>query len=89
MNLKDLAPIAILALTLYLTIKDLVIPLVKKRMNNNKNITLDLGNPGGINVDRLYQEFKDFKENQGKWNEKMERRWEKQDERVDNLERRK
>ena len=75
MNLKDLPPIILALLIIYLLLKDALIPLIKKM--NGKN---------PINVDRLYQEFKDFKETQGKWNEKMERRWEKQDERIDQLE---
>jgi len=71
MSLQDLTPVGILALCLYITIKDLVIPLSKKRINNQKDRTLHLqSNP--INLDRLYQEFKDFKEAQCKWNEKIE-----------------
>lgn len=47
------------------------------------------GNPGSnsksISLPRLYQEFKDFKEQQKGWNEKMEKKTEKLDERLDNI----
>ena len=62
-------------MTIYILVKEVVIP----RRNNRKGI-----NP--INLDRFYQEFKDFKEAQCKWNEKMEKKYEKIDERIDELE---
>jgi len=57
-----------LVLTIIMLVKGAVIPLVKK-LKNKKN------NP--INLDRFYQEFKDFKRTQEKWNEKIERELEK------------
>ena len=53
-------------MTIYILVKEVVIP----KRNHRKN-----GNP--INIDRFYQEFKDFKETQGKWNDKMEKEIEK------------
>jgi hypothetical protein len=53
-------------------VKDALIPLLK-RVNGRKS------NP--INIDRLYQEFKDFKETQEKWNDKIEKEIEKLEER--------
>jgi hypothetical protein len=66
--MNNLNTLGLLALALLILIKDVVVPLVK-RMNHNR------ANP--ISLDRLYQEFKDFKETQGKWNEKVEKRIEK------------
>ena len=56
-------------MTIYILVKEVVIP----RRNHRKN-----SNP--INIDRLYQEFKDFKEVQCKWNDKMEKEIEKLEE---------
>jgi len=88
MNLQDLTPIGFLLLILYIIVKDLVVPLTKKLISNHKEKPLDLS-PNPINIDRFYQEFKDFKEAQCKWNDKQEERWEKHDERIDKLEGRK
>lgn len=55
----------LLALTIIVLTKGAIIPLIKK-LGNKKN------NP--INLDRFYQEFKDFKENQKEWNEKTDGR---------------
>lgn len=54
-----------LALTIIILVKGAVVPLVKKLRNKGNN---------PINLDRLYQEFKDFKETQEKWNDKIEER---------------
>ena len=54
----------LLCLTVLILVKDALIPLLKKT-NGRKR-----GNP--INIDRLYQEFKDFKESQTEWNKKIE-----------------
>jgi FtsZ-binding cell division protein ZapB len=86
MNFQGFSEVGLLALCLYITIKDLVIPLVKKKSNNKKNGHAKHNNP--INIDRLYQEFKDHKEAQNRWNEKMESRLEKFDDRMDQIERR-
>jgi len=56
-------------LTIYILVKEVVIP----KRNHKRN-----GNP--INIDRFYQEFKDFKEVQCKWNDKMEKEIEKLEE---------
>ena len=56
-------------MTIYILVKEVVVP----RRNHKKN-----GNP--INIDRFYQEFKDFKEVQCKWNEKIEAKVEKLEE---------
>lgn len=53
----------LLCLTVLILVKDALIPLLK-RLNGRK------GNP--INLDRLYQEFRDFKNAQEKWNDKIE-----------------
>lgn len=62
----------LLCLTVLILVKDALIPLLK-RVNGRKS------NP--INIDRLYQEFKDFKETQEKWNDKIEKEIEKLEER--------
>jgi len=66
--MNNLNTVGLLALGLLILIKDVVAPLIRK-MNGRKN------NP--INMDRLYQEFKDFKVVQEKWNDKIEKRLEK------------
>jgi Skp family chaperone for outer membrane proteins len=66
--MNNLNTVGLLALGLLILIKDVVVPLIRK-MNGRKN------NP--INMDRLYQEFKDFKVVQEKWNDKIEKRLEK------------
>ena len=55
----------LLALTIFILAKGAVVPLIKKLRNKPNN---------PINLDRLYQAFKDFKETQEKWNEKIEER---------------
>ena len=63
----------LLCLTVLILVKDALIPLLKKANGRRR------GNP--INIDRLYQEFKDFKETQEKWNDKIEKEIEKLEER--------
>jgi len=62
----------LLVLTILILVKGAVVPLIKWLRNKGNN---------PINLDRLYQEFKDFKETQKEWNEKTEGR-------IDNLEKR-
>lgn len=69
--MNNLNTVGLLALGLLILIKDVVVPLIRK-MNGRKN------NP--INIDRLYQEFKDFKITQEKWNDKTDKRLEKMEE---------
>jgi hypothetical protein len=66
--MNNLNTLGLLALALLILIKDVVVPLVR-RMNHKSE------NPVSLSV--FYQEFKDFKETQGKWNEKVEKRIEK------------
>lgn len=54
----------LLILTVLILIKDGLVPLIK-RINGKSNT---------INIDRLYQEFKDFKDTQEKLNDKVEGR---------------
>jgi len=68
---QNLDTVGILALGLYVLIKDVVVPLIKK--SNHK-----ASNP--ISLERLYQEFKDFKETQEKCNDKIDKRLEKLEE---------
>jgi len=58
----------LLVLTVFILTKNAVVPLIR-RLNGKKD------NP--INLDRFYQEFKDFKRTQEKWNEKIEEELEK------------
>jgi len=69
-------------LTIYILVKEVVIP---KRNNRKNNEVKKESNP--INIDRFYQEFKDFKEAQCKWNDKIEIRLDRDDQRLDDLER--
>lgn len=62
MNLSGLGTEGVLVLALIMLIKDLIIPMYK-RLNGR-------GNP--INLDRLYQEFKDFKVTQCRFNKRIE-----------------
>jgi len=55
----------LLVLTILILTKGAIIPLIQKLRNKGNN---------PINLDRLYQEFKDFKENQKEWNGKVEKR---------------
>ena len=55
----------LLALTILILAKGAIIPLIQKLRNKGNN---------PINLDMLYQEFKDFKRTQEKWNEKIEER---------------
>jgi len=66
--MENLNLVGLLALTLYVLIKDVVVPLLRKM--NHKT-----ANP--ISLDRLYQEFKDFKEFQVDLNKKFEDKLEK------------
>ena len=62
----------LLVLTVFILIKNAIVPLIKLiavKLNGKKN------NP--INLDRSYQEFKDFKRTQEKWNEKIDRELER------------
>jgi len=71
--MENLNLVGLLALTLYVLIKDVVVPLLRKM--NHKT-----ANP--ISLDRLYQEFKDFKESQCKWCDKTDKRIEKLEEKT-------
>jgi hypothetical protein len=71
--MNNLNTVGLLALGLLILIKDVVVPLIKKM--NNKT-----ANP--ISLERLFQEFRDFKETQKEWNDKV-------DERIDKLEEKK
>ena len=42
----------------------------KSKYSKKKTTKQEVGNP--INLDRFYQAFKDFKENQEKWNDRIE-----------------
>lgn len=70
--------INIMALTIYILVKEVVLP----RRNNKRN------NPNQINLSRFYQSFVDHKRAQEKFNDKIEKKIEKLDERIDNLEKR-
>ena len=63
--------VGLLALGLLILIKDVVVPLIRK--TNHKT-----ANP--ISIERLFQEFKDFKETQKEWNKKVDERLEKLEE---------
>ena len=63
--------VGLLSLALYILIKDVVVPMIRK--SNHKT-----ANP--ISIERLFQEFKDFKENQQRWNDKTDERLEKLEE---------
>ena len=62
-------------MTIYILVKEVLIP----RRNNRRG-----SNP--INLDRFYQEFKDFKEAQCKWNDEIKEEIKHQDRRIDELE---
>jgi len=63
--------VGLLALGLLILIKDVVVPLIRK--TNHKT-----ANP--ISLEVFYQEFTDYKENQQKWDDKIEKRLEKLEE---------
>lgn len=68
----------------FLTLAQIVlvgIKIIEKR--NNKK---DSSNP--VNLDKFHQEFMDFKKAQEKWNEKLEGKVDKNDDRLDKLEKR-
>jgi len=69
--MNNLNTVGLLALGLLILIKDVVAPLIRKM--NHKT-----ANP--ISLERLYQEFKDFKETQKEWNDKTDERLEKLEE---------
>ena len=69
--MNNLNTVGLLALGLLILIKDVVAPLIK-RANGRKN------NP--ISIERLFQEFRDFKESQQKYNDKTDERLEKLEE---------
>lgn len=58
----------LLVLTIIILTKGAIVPLIQKLRNKGNN---------PINLDRFYQEFKDFKRTQEKWNEKIDRELEK------------
>ena len=60
--------VGLLSLALYILIKDVVVPLLK-RMNHNP------ANPVSLSV--FYQEFRDWKEVQKDWKKKTDERLEK------------
>lgn len=79
MNLTVVFQIILFAvLTIYILVKEIVVPY------RRKNGKVEVGNP--VSIERFHQEFKDFKEAQCKWNEKIEEKLEKLDERTDELE---
>jgi len=55
----------LLVLTIIILVKGAVVPLIKWLINKKNN---------PINLDRFYQEFKDFKESQKEWNDKTDGR---------------
>ena len=61
----------LLALSLYLLIKEVIAPMVKKIINKNQKTE----NP--INIQRFYQEFVDFKAYQEGWNKNTDSKLEK------------
>ena len=63
-NLSGLGTEGVLIIAVFLLIKDLLIPMYKRLNGRGK------GNP--INLDRFYQEFKDFKVAQGSFNKRIE-----------------
>jgi hypothetical protein len=69
--MNNLNTVGLLALGLLILIKDVVVPLLK-RMNHKT------ANP--ISLEVFYQEFTDYKENQQKWDDKIEKRLEKLEE---------
>jgi hypothetical protein len=71
--MNDFNTVGLLALGLLILIKDVVVPMIRKM--NGKTTSW---NP--ISLERLYQEFKDFKIAQEKWNDKTDRRLEKLEE---------
>lgn len=58
--------VAVLALTLFVLVKDVIVPLVR-RMNHHNPVKLEV----------FYQEFKDYKETSCKWCDKTDERLEK------------
>lgn len=74
MNLSGLGTEGVLVLALIMLVKDLLIPMWKK-LNGR-------GNP--INLDRLYQEFKDFKITQGRFNDRIEEDIERLEDKITN-----
>ncbi|MCD6194284.1 MAG: hypothetical protein J7L26_12605 [Candidatus Aminicenantes bacterium] len=84
MNEKAIEIIWFGSLTFYLFFKDLVVPMWKKIQNNHNH---KKNNP--VNIPMFYQEFRDFKEIQKEWNEKIEKRVDEIDKRIDNLEKEK
>jgi len=53
-----------------LSLVQIVFALLKMLEKRNSKKNGDVGNP--INLDRFYQAFKDFKETQEKWNDRIE-----------------
>jgi len=84
MNEKAIEVIWFGALTFYLFAKDLVVPMWRKIQNNHNGRK---NNP--VNIPMFYQEFKDFKEMQKEWNNKIEREIDEIDRRIDCLEKKK
>ena len=58
--------------------------LVGLRIIEKRNHKKDLGNP--VNLDKFHQEFVDFKQEQKEWNRKIEQKVDKNDDRLDKLE---
>jgi hypothetical protein len=71
--MENINTIGVLALGLLILIKDVVVPLLR-RMNHKSE------NP--VSLDVFYQEFKDFKDMQERWNDKIEKRLEKIEEKT-------
>jgi len=72
--LNDYGVTGILALAIYILIRDVTIPMWKK--HNGKN---------PVSLERLHQEFKDFKDNQGNTNREIKRELTRLDGRIDKI----
>lgn len=90
MNDKLLQIITMILLIGYVLTKEILAPLVRKLLiKNSRGNSLGTAvkkNP--VNIDRFYQSFLDFKDEQGRWNAKREKEIEKLDSRIDCMEKR-
>lgn len=66
----------------FLTLTQII--LVGLKIIEKRNHKKDIYNP--VNLDKFHQEFVDFKKSQEKWNEKLEGKVDKNDDRLDRLE---
>jgi len=81
MNFQDLTPVVILAMCIYLLIKDLLVPLVRKRLNNNPEVKEDKS----VNLEVFYQEFTDFKGEMRSFKEQTKEDFKELEEQVNKL----